>query len=51
MDDFERIKTLTADAIKANQPNARIMRQWKYDIRNCLMRIRVRFNENIDKFI
>lgn len=51
MDDFERIKALTAESIKSNQPNARIIKQWKYDIRSCLMRIRDRFNQNIEKFV
>ena len=27
------------------------MKQWKYQIRACLMKIKERFNESIDKFI
>ena len=51
MEDFERIKKLTSDAITSNAPNTRIIREWKNDIRNCIMRIREKFIENTDKFI
>ena len=51
MEDFERIKRLTSDAITSNAPNTRIIREWKNDIRNCIMRIRSKFMENLDKFI
>ena len=51
MEDFERIKKMTSDAITSNMSNTKIIAQWKYDIRKCLMNIRDKFSENIDKFI
>ena len=51
MDDFERIKTLTADAIKSNFVNTTTIKRWKYEIRGCLMRIRSKFIDQIDAFI
>jgi hypothetical protein len=40
MEDFERIKSLCSDSILSNLKNTSIIKQWKYDIRACLMRIR-----------
>jgi hypothetical protein len=51
MEDFERIKELTAEACKTNTPNLSIIKRWKYDVRGCLMRLKHRLNENMDKFI
>jgi len=51
MEDFEKIKEMTAEAVKSNVRNTTIIREWKRDIRGCLMRVKERFNENIDKFI
>lgn len=51
MDDFERIKKLAHEAIKSNWENTKITATWKRSIRDCLMKIRERFNENIDRFI
>jgi hypothetical protein len=51
MEDFERIKKLTYDAINNNIPNTTIIKQWKYQIRRSLMDIRDKFNQSIDKFI
>lgn len=51
MEDFERIRDLTAGAVTANITNTTIIKQWKAEIRACLMRLRVEFNRNIDNFI
>lgn len=51
MEDFERIKDLTAEAARSNIKNLDIIKKWKQEIRGCLMRVRERFNENVDKFI
>lgn len=51
MEDFERIKQITSEACKVHQKNLNITKKWKYDVRKCLMRIKTRFNDNIDKFI
>lgn len=51
MENFERIKKLCAEAATSNVKNTCIIKQWKYDIRQCLMRIRTNFNNNIDRFI
>lgn len=51
MEDFERIRDLTAAAVTSNIENTTITRQWKARIRACLMEIRTQFNENIEKFI
>jgi hypothetical protein len=51
MDEFERIKTLTSQAIKSNFVNTSTIKTWKYEIRSCLMRIRTKFIDQIDKFI
>jgi len=51
MDDFEKIKLLTAEAVKSNLKNTTIVKKWKYEIRSILMRVRERFNDGIDKFI
>ena len=51
MEYFEKVKEMTILAIKSNQVNLNIMKQWKYQIRSCLMKIKERFNESIDKFI
>lgn len=51
MDEFERIKDLTTEAIKSNYINTTTIKRWKYEIRNCLMRIRSKFVEQIDQFI
>lgn len=51
MDDFERIKTLTAKAIQSNFINTTTIKRWKYEIRECLMRIRSKFIDQIDAFI
>lgn len=51
IDDFERIRELTVNAIKSNIINTTTIKDWKRDIRTCLMRIRAKFIEQIDKFI
>ena len=51
MDEFERIKELTHEAIKSNYVNTTTIKTWKYEIRSCLMRIRTKFVDQIDKFI
>lgn len=51
MEYFEQIKSIAVQAIKSNQVNLHIMRDWKYQIRTCLMKIKERFNASIDKFI
>mmetsp|Transcript_6459 Transcript_6459/g.10408 ORF Transcript_6459/g.10408 Transcript_6459/m.10408 type:complete len:244 (+) Transcript_6459:573-1304(+) len=51
MDDFERIKSTTEEAIKSNGVNTTIIREWKRSIRSCLMRIKEGFNDSIDLFI
>jgi hypothetical protein len=33
MEDFERIKELTAEAVKTNVKNTTIMRKWKQEVR------------------
>lgn len=43
MDDFERIKEMTSEAIKSNMVNTKTIKTWKYEIRSCLMRIREKF--------
>jgi uncharacterized lipoprotein YehR (DUF1307 family) len=51
MDEFERIKALCEEAVTSNIKNTTIIKQWKYEIRQRLMSIRVNFNDQIDKFI
>lgn len=51
MDDFERIKALTMEAVNSNANNTTIIRNWKMSIRECLMRIRTKYIDLIDKFI
>ena len=51
MDEFERIKELTAEAVRSNQKNASIIKQWKLEIRKKLMKVRETFIQDIDKFI
>lgn len=51
MDDFERVRTLTADTIKNNIINTTTIKRWKIEIRQCLMRIRTKFIDQIDAFI
>lgn len=51
MDEFERIRDLTSEAIKSNHVNTKTIKTWKYEIRSCLMRIRSKFIDQIDKFI
>lgn len=51
MDDFERIKTLTAKCIQSNFINTSTIKRWKLEIRQCLMRIRSKFIDQIDGFI
>ena len=51
MEDFERIKTLCSEAVTSNIKNTSIIKQWKYEIRASLMKIKVDFNDNLDKFI
>ena len=51
MEDFERIRDLTADSVNSNKENTSIIKEWKQRIRKGLMDIRADFNENIDKFI
>ena len=51
MDEFERIKELTSEAIRSNNVNTKTIKNWKYEIRNCLMRIRTKFIDQIDNFI
>lgn len=51
MEEFERIKALCQEAITSNIKNTSIIKQWKFEIRSSLMKIRARFNEQIDQFI
>jgi len=51
MDDFERIRDLTAEAVNSNIENTTIIKEWKHKIRRSLMDIRDEFNRNIDGFI
>ena len=51
MEDFERIRDLTAESVNSNIENTSIIKEWKQRIRKGLMDIRADFNENIDKFI
>lgn len=51
MEDFERIRDLTAEAVNTNIENTTIIKEWKHRIRRGLMDIRDEFNSNIDKFI
>ena len=51
MEDFQRIKRVTEEAVRSNMNNTTIIRQWKRDIRACIMRIKEKYNNLIDKFI
>lgn len=51
MEDFERIKKFTEQAIQDNIDNTKIIKDWKKRVRVCLMKVRQEFLENIDKFI
>jgi hypothetical protein len=51
MDEFERIRELTKEAVMSNFINTTTIKRWKYEIRNCLMRIRSKFVQEIDQFI
>lgn len=51
MDEFERIRDLTQEAIKSNLISTSTIKTWKLEIRTCLMKIRTKFNDLIDKFI
>ena len=50
LQDFERIKALTEEAIKSNMKNTKLMKQWKYDIRASLMKVKSTFCKQIDNF-
>lgn len=51
MEEFERIKELTNDACRNNLKNLDIIRKWKYEVRSSLMKVKERFNKNMDIFI
>lgn len=51
MSEFERIKELTNKACHMNTKNMDIIRKWKYEVRKSLMKVKTRFNENLDLFI
>lgn len=51
MEDFERIKNLTAEAVKSNIQNTTIIKSWKAKVRASLMEIRDQFNKYIEQFI
>lgn len=51
MEEFERIKELTNDACRSNLKNLDIIKKWKYEVRNSLMKVKERFIKNMDTFI
>ena len=51
MEEFEKIKNTTLDAIRSNIKNVTIVQKWKTDIRQCLLRIRIKYVNLIDKFV
>ena len=51
MEDFERIKSLTEEAIKSNIKNTTIIATWKCELRKSLMKVRNRYIRHIDNFI
>lgn len=51
MEDFERIRDLTAEAVTSNIQNTTIIKNWKAKIRESLMQIRQQFNKYIEQFI
>lgn len=51
MEDFERIKSLTEEAIKTNIKNTTIISTWKNELRKSLMQVRNRYIKHIDNFI
>lgn len=51
MEDFERIRDLTAKAVTSNVENTTIIKRWKQRIRESLMEIRDQFNKYIEQFI
>lgn len=44
MEDFERIRDLTAESVNTNIENCAIIKEWKMRIRRGLMDIRADFN-------
>jgi len=50
MEEFERIKQSTADIIKKNNGKMEIMKNWKADIRKCLIQVRNEFIKWVDTF-
>lgn len=51
MEEFERIKELTSEACYNNVKNLNIIKKWKYEVRKCLLKVKARFNTNLDLFI
>ncbi len=50
MEQFERIKLLTADIIKSKSEQTQPMKKWKSEIRKCLIGVRDTFIQWIDSF-
>lgn len=48
MEDYERIKNLTANIIKEHSVNMNLMKSWKAEIRKALMVVRSQFLDWID---
>ena len=51
MEDFERIKGVTEEAIRSNIKNTTIIANWKNELRKSLMEVRNRYIKHIDNFI
>jgi hypothetical protein len=50
MEQFERIKMLTADIVKSKSDQTVPMKKWKSEIRKCLIEVRGTFIQWIDSF-
>jgi hypothetical protein len=48
MEDYERIKNVTADILKEQSHNMNLMKSWKGEIRKALMSVRDQFLKWID---
>jgi hypothetical protein len=50
LEEFDQIKTKTAEIIKNNSKKMDIMKNWKKDIRNTIMKVRNEFVDWVDTF-
>jgi hypothetical protein len=50
MGDFDDIRQMTMESIRANRDNVHIMRNWKEEIRSTLMDVRNEFMVLIDDY-